>query len=299
MSGPFRQTDAVLTIAQDNQRRAIEVTAANEIAGDVVGYPLEELKGKAFSDLVPPKIGEMIDDYVEFETGANDVGEVLRKVRDFQLKNSEGKALPFRLKIIRHHSMEHDEFLLIMQDETKKRETDSFLEMLRQNREGHEALVPETGLSDRVTYIKTLEFVSLHLDTFSQGVCMAVVELDAYDKVLAKYGVKACHKLVQNVAALCQQNLRDNDVVAQLGKRRLGLILLGAGQEPGKIVLNRLRWLISSLNTHTEQGVNIQTTVTIVFRELQGGAKVEERLQACEKHLDDKPASSINLVAKQ
>ncbi len=297
MSGPFRKTDAVLTIAQDNAEQSIRVTAANEVASELIGVPLDELSGKSFKDILPDSIVGAIDDYVEFETGANDVSEVLRRVRDFQLKSAEGKSIPFRLKIVRHNSMEYDEFLLIMQDENKQRETDKFFAMLKENREGHAALVPETGLPDRSSFIKSMELVLPHRDTFGR-VCMAVIELDEYEKILSKFGQDVFYKVLQGAANVCQQNLRDHDVVTQIGERRLGLLLLGAGAEPGKMVLNRLRWLIGGHETTVKQGVEAQSSATIVFRELPESGDSEELLKACEKVMDDKPESSVNTVVQ-
>lgn len=298
MPGPFRQTDSVLTISQDNVRKAIEVTAANEMAGKTIGYSIEELKGKPFRELLPSKIAEALDDYVEFEAGANDVGEVLKKVRDFQMITRGGQPLPFRLKIVRHHSQEHDEFMLIMQDESKMQETSALMAMLREHFKGHAAVNPDTNLADRATLHKCLEMVTYHLDNLRLGACLAIVQLDDFESILGKYGIAACHKVIQNVAGLCQQNLRGNDIVTQIDRNRLGVILVGTGKDPAKIVLNRLRWLIASMQSRLVQGVDVQTTATIVLSAVNKNLKPEEQVAAVEKILAEKPASSINLVVE-
>lgn len=300
MAGLFRQTDAVLTIAQDNAHRTVLVTGANEVAGEVIGYPLDELKGKDFHDLVSPKIGEMIDDYVEYEDGANDVGSVLRKIRDFQLKNREGVITPYRLKIVRHHALEHsDEFLLIMQDAAKQKETTAFLQMLQENVKGHEAIRPETGLPDSASMLKALELVSYHLENVPAGATFALFQIDNYNELLSKYGVQACYRVVQSVAALCQQNLRTNDVIAQPDKNRIGLVLLGASGEPAKIVLNRLRWLVSSMHTRLDQGIDAQCTVSIISHTIERDRPAEEIYHLCRDAMDAKPEDSTNLLVQQ
>lgn len=298
MPGPFRQTDAVLTIAQDNDRKVIEVTAANEVAGKLVGYASDELAGMAFRDLVPDKIAEMLDDYVEFEAGYNDVGDVLRKVRDFQLKNKNGKYLPFKVKIVRHHSQQHDEYLLILQDQEQQRVKDTIMSALRDTFAGHAALNADTGLPDRTSFEKGLDLVLLHRDTIANGACAAVFELDNYQQMLGKYGIKTCHRAMQEIAALCSQNLRENDVIAQFDQHRLALILVGAGREPAKMVLNRLRWLIAGLPIRSPQGLDVNTTVTVLFRELQSGVKASEILAQFEKAFESKPQDSTNMVVE-
>lgn len=298
MPGPFRQTDAVLTIAQDNERRAIEVTAANEVAGKLVEYAPEELMGMEFSRLLPLKIAEMLDDYVEYEPGYNDVGDVLRKVRDFQLKSKGGKHMPLKLKIVRHHSQKHDEFMLILHDEEGQRNTDVALAALRENFEGHAAPDEATGLPDRASFEKGVELVLLHRENIKGGVCVAVLELDDYESLLGKYGISTCTKALQDIAALCRQNLRGNDVVAQYGENRLALILVGATREPAKIVLNRLRWLIAGLNIRNAQGVDVSSTVTVLFREIDEQTTREDLLARFDRIFDEKPESSTNVVVE-
>lgn len=296
MSSPFRKTDAVLTVAQDNVKRTIEVTAANDIASNLTGYSIEELRGHNFRELVPEKISEMLDDYVEFEPGANDVGDVLRKVRDFQLVSREGNVIHLRLKILRHPSQILDEYLLILQDEAGQKETDSFLTMLRENLNGHTSLNADTGLPDRSSIAKSLEMIPLHLERINNGVCFAVLELDQYDAILNKYGISSCHKTMQAMASICQQNLRGNDMVMQFDSNRLGLILIGANDQSAKMVLNRLRWLIAGHANSLPHGQEMQTSVTVVLKAIDAHSKPEELFSLFEKKLKEKPYDSSNLV---
>lgn len=294
--GPFRQSDAVLTIAQDNKRRAIEVTAANDAAGAITGYPLEELRGKAFNEIVTPKVAEAITDYVEFYAGANDVGDVLRKIRDFQIQNRDGKAISFKLRIVRHNSVEHDEYLLIMHNEEAQRETDAFLTELLARIDTPNGKHPDSGLPDRASFLSGVELATQEQAKIAKGVSFAMVELDSYEQILAKHGIQACHQVLQDVAKLCVQNLRGNDVVAHVGHNRLGLLLIGAAKEPAQMVLNRLRWLIAGQSTSIE-GVKAQTTATILFHELAPEDEAAKLLVHAEDTLKDKPSDSVNLVA--
>lgn len=298
MPGPFRQTDAVLTIAQDNAKHSIEVSAANEVAGELIGIPPEQLRGMPFKDIVPQKIAEMLDDYVEYIPGANDVGDVLRKVRDFHIRARNGKEMPMRLKIVRHHSQSLDEYLLIMNDEERERESNAALAALHEAFQGHASLDADTGLPDRDTLLKGLELVELHRESIRNGVCVAVMELDKYETILGKYGIQACHRAVHAIAQHCQQNLRGNDVIAQVGDRRLALLLIGASREPAKIVLNRLRWLVAGMQIRTDNGLDVTSTVTVAFNELGEDVKAVEMFERLETALNDKPKDSTNLVVE-
>lgn len=295
--GPFRQSDAVLTVAQDNTRHAIEVTAANDAAGNVIGYPKEELKGKALQEIVSEKVAEAIEDYVEFQAGANDVGDVLKKIRDFQLKHRDGKPLPFKLKIVRHNSQQHDEFLLILHNEEALRQNDAFLAALRANFEGHTAQNPETGLPDRASFLKGVELARLHLEQLEKGVSVAVVQFDGFESILSKHGIQACNQWLKAIANLISQNLRGSDVVAHVERNRLALLLVGAAKDPAQMVLNRLRWLIAGHAVSLEQGTNVQSSVTIFFHELTTADDAGKLFEQFERTFAEKPAESTNLVA--
>lgn len=294
--GPFRQTDAVLTVAQDNTRQAIEVTAANDAAGAITGYAVEELRGKPFKDIVTAKVAEALADYVEFNAGANDVGDVLRKIRDFQLQNRDGKAISFKLRIVRHNSLEHDEFMLIMHNEEAERETDAFLTALRAKFEGEDTKNPDTGLPNRASFLQGLDLAAAEAEKIAKGVSFAMIEVDNYEHILAKHGIQACHHVLQDVAKLCVQNLRGNDIVAHVDGNKLALLLIGASKEPAQMVLNRLRWLIAGQHSEV-QGAKVQTTVTILFHELVAGDEPQKLIDHAEVTLKDKPADSVNLVA--
>lgn len=296
MSGPFRSSDAVLTIAQDNTRQAIEITAANEVAGKIIGYAMEELRGKPFRELLPEKIAEMLDDYVEYEPGANDVGEVLRRVRDFQILDHGGNLLSFRLKVLHHPSQDMDEFLLVLQRSGEQRQEAAFIQALREIFDGHAALSPESNLPERQSLLKGVELVSANIERIPQGASLAVIELDQFDVILVKYGIHACHKLVQGIAGVCRQNLRDNDVIAQVARNRLAIILLDASKEPAKMVLNRLRWLIGAQQVLITPEMSVQTTASIAFVDIPALQKAENLLERCEQSLDNKPETVSNQI---
>lgn len=228
MSGPFRKTDAVLTIAQDNARRAIEITAANEAACRLLGYDGEELMGKNFAEMLPERIAEMIEDYVEFEDAANDVGDVLRKVRDFELQTQAGKTKPVDLKVLRHTSVEHAEYLLVFYGSAQKEKADAVMKAARKLLEGKRAIDDATGLAKRDNFEQSVNVLLPQLEDVTNGACLAVCELDGYQKILAKHGIAMAHKAMREAGALCKLNLRGNDLVAQFDERRLAIVLTGA-----------------------------------------------------------------------
>jgi GGDEF domain-containing protein len=295
MSGPFRKTDAVLTITQNNARRSIEVTAANEAACKLVGHEAEALVGMEFSQLLPARIATMLSDYVEFGAEDTDVGDVLRKVSDFAIQPQGGKPKAVQVKVLRHTSLEHAEYLLIFHNEEQKQKTDAVMKSVRKTLEGKKAIHAETGLPHRESFGKAVETLLPKLDVITNGVCVAVCELDDYDAILAKHGIGLCHKLMHEAGGLCKLNLRGNDVVALFDERRLALMLVGAGREPAKIVLNRLRWLIGGMHVH-ERDVKLHSNATVWLHELTANTQVEDMLEHFERAIAAKTEAQANSV---
>lgn len=295
MSGPFRKTDAVLTIAQDNARRAIEITAANEAACRLLGYDGEELMGKNFAEMLPERIAEMIEDYVEFEDAANDVGDVLRKVRDFELQTQAGKTKPVDLKVLRHTSVEHAEYLLVFYGSAQKEKADAVMKAARKLLEGKRAIDDATGLAKRDNFEQSVNVLLPQLEDVTNGACLAVCELDGYQKILAKHGIAMAHKAMREAGALCKLNLRGNDLVAQFDERRLAIVLTGATGDPAKMVLNRLRWLIASHKTR-DDNVVVSSNATVWFRELTKETQGKDLFAAFEAAIEAKTDEQANTV---
>ncbi len=295
MTGPFRQTDAVLTIVQDNAEKVIRITAANDAAANVTGFAVQDLVNKPFADIVPKRIAETLAEYVEFEEGANDVGEMLRKLRDFQILDKKDMAQPFRLRVM-HHTAQSSEnaFLLILQEEAEENRRATLTQMVQEASKAAER-DPDTGLPGRSMVLKGLEHISVHAEDLPGTACFGVLEVDGYDALLAKYGIQACHKMMRNMATWCQQDLRDNDMVGQLDQKHLGVILPSVDETQAKMVLNRLRWLVSSQTTRVEAG-ELQSSATIVFMPLHHGETAEKVVSRLEKTLAEKPEDAVNLV---
>lgn len=294
MPGPFRSTDAVLTITQNNNEKSISISAVNENAAKLLGVDGKVLVGTALENVVSPKVKEALHDYVEFEAGANDVGQVLRRIRDFRVKNAQGKEIPLKLKVERHNSSEFDEFMLIMHDEIANREFTAAVAAMHRVFWDEGTKYPDTELTDRATLERGLQVVDAQREKIPNGVSLAVVELDGAEELIASRGIGECHEVLKAVAHAIQQNLRGNDVIAQYDDRRLVVVLIGAGAEASKIVLNRLRWLIGGVSLR-EGGKKGAHTVSVAYNEI-GAASAVDLLPQLIEVLASKPKDTRNVV---
>ena len=86
-----RSNDAVITICQNNAAKSIEITGLNKAGEELLGYRTSDLKGKPLFFILPPRIANMLKEYVEYESDANDVGQVLAKVQSFSTVSQDGR----------------------------------------------------------------------------------------------------------------------------------------------------------------------------------------------------------------
>src|SRR5690242_5310698 len=100
----YRSNDAVITICQNNAAKSIEITEINKPAEDLLGYTNTELLKKPLHHILPPRIGTLLEEYVEFKGDASDVGEVLAKVQSFSIVGRDDKETGYRLKVVRAES---------------------------------------------------------------------------------------------------------------------------------------------------------------------------------------------------
>lgn len=299
MSLGYRSNDAVVTICQNNQAKSIEISHVNKAAEELLGYSHSDLAGKPFDSILPPRIGEMLAEYVEFENGANDVGEVLSKVQSFSVVSQDGKETGFRLKVARAESAgEKHRFELVLQDKSGLRKTESLRQAVCESFKGHESLDQNTGLPDRISMAKDIELVTPHNNKGDLRSCFAIMQIDHADELFAQYGRDAFADITRHIATVCRQNLRPDDVVGFIGRRRIGVLLLDTAAESTRIVFNRLRWQIAASPLTLSDKTSVGLSVSVSFSRVGGQKMHKDIIDDCEGALDEMGAAAVNALVE-
>lgn len=295
----YRSNDAVVTICQNNAVKSIEISHVNKAAEELLGYSHSQLAGNALASIVPPRIAEMLSEYVEFESGGNDVGEVLAKVQSFSVVGQDGKESGYRLKVVRTDSAgDKHRFELVLQDKTGLRKNESLRKAIYESFKGHEVIDPTTGLPDAYSLGRDIELLSPHNNKGDLRSCFAIMQIDHADELFAQYGREAFTDITRHIALVCRQNLRPDDVIGFAGRRRIGVLLLDAAAESTRIVFNRLRWQIAASPFILPDRTSIGLSVSISFCRV-GGEKVHKDLiEDCEKALDEMGAAAVNALVE-
>lgn len=261
-----RKGDGTLTIVQDNANRQLTIDAMNDSASELLGYSLEELKGRKLEVVLAPRTALVIDEDLEYADDAPDMGEVLARQRQLRLRTRSGEEVEVPTTI--HRMMAEDKnprFQLIIPNEREGRARQQLKDFLRTSLEGHTQIDLATGLPNRATAEAYLRSVSHYMAESETDAAFAVLRLDRFEKSIARYGAAPTNQLIQHVGNCCNSTFRSDDMICSLGGPYLGLLLVDISRESARLVLNRLRW---NIRTHTIDfggKADFSTTVSIAF----------------------------------
>ncbi len=295
----YRSNDAVVTIYQNNIAKTIKISDINKQAEELIGYSAGELVGKSLEKILPGRIAALLKEYVEFEPDANDVGNVLSKVQSFSIVGKDSKEKVYRMKLVRAQSSnETMYFALVLHDTVGQRKNEALRKIIQENLKGHEALEGMTGLPDRGTLIKDIEVVARYCNSSDVLSCFAILQIDQYDELLAKYGNHQATGLLKHIAIIARQSLRPDDVVGHVNHRRIGVLLIDTLPESGRMVFNRLRWQIAANPYSMPDKTPVGISVSIGFCRI--GAKIPDKdvFDICEKSLDGLRSEAVNAMVE-
>lgn len=295
----YRSDDAVLTICQNNSTKSIEIHDINENAESLLGLRAGDLKDKPLTTILPSRIAEMLEDYVEYELDGNDVGSVLTKVQSFAVLGKDKKETGYRLKVVRAESTDQTiHFKLVLQDQLGLRKNEALRQAIQENFKGHEVLDPDMLLPDKKSLEKDIELMGYYNSKSDLRTCFAVLQLDHYDALLSQYGDNLCLSLLRHVATICRQNLRPDDVVGCVSRRRIGVLLLDTTPESARMVFNRLRWQIAANPYDLPNKTTLGLSVSIGFARISGVVKDRNLVDECCKALDAQGESTANALVE-
>ncbi len=289
----YRAADAVITVCQDNDQRVVHIQGMNTIAEEALGYSFAALQGLPFTTLLPERIRQLLEEYVEFENDGNDVGAVLSKVQRFCVLHRDGKEIAYRLKVLRGEPVGgRDCFHLVLQSQADSRRNEAFRAVMRENFKGHEVLEPRTQLPDRPSIVKDIEFMRHYVNKHMLTASIAIVTFDQYTPIYEQHDNEAASAALLHIATVARQNLRGDDVAGCIGERTLALLLMDTTPDSARMVLNRLRWLIAA-TPHNIKSEAIPMTASIAFSMLTPDTE-RDILSRLEEQLDTQTGNSLS-----
>lgn len=297
MTFGYRSDDIVITICQNNAAKSIEIIELSKAAEDALAYSSASLVHQPIRKILPPRIAEMLSEYVEYEPDANDVGQVLSRVQSFSIVGANGKEVGYRMKVVRAESNDSNmTFKLVLQDKAGLRQNEAVREALQENFKGHEVLDSEMGLPNKHSLTKDVELMGFYSNKSGLRSCFAILQLDHYDSVFSQYGRDACLEIMKHVSVVSRQNLRPDDVLGMINHKRIGVLIIDTGQEAARIVLNRLRWQVAANPFILPDKTSIGLSVSISFSMISSGPADKNLIDECESALINMGDESVNAL---
>ena len=145
-----------------------------------------------------------------------------------------------------------------------------------------------TGLTDSLTAINNRRF-------FDQRICEEVdrsrrhekplsclfVDIDYFKKINDNYGHQSGDKVLRNVAALLNEQMRRSDILARYGGEEFAILLCNTATEAAEEIAERLRLTIDAIpqkGIHNEEiAVSVSIGVTTVYSKKDTEIDIEEQ----------------------
>ncbi len=292
----YRKNDGMILVCQNNDDQSVVIYDANDVAQNLLGIAENDIKGKALVEVVPRRIRDAMEDFIEYENdSSNDVYAVMQKIRDFRFLNREGEEVPVSLKVARTQSKDRNQwFQLIIKDEIYQREVDSFKQVLKDNFKGHEVIDKESGLPDRTSIMKDIEIAHYYATSKGLEACYVHFRLDNFDEIKRHHGQQQAVEVLKHVATNLRRNLRSDDTIGRINDEGVGVILMNITIDAARVVLNRLRWNITSDEIKLANGTMKAPSISIAFGNV-GGELGESLPLRCENELEKSKVPNCSL----
>lgn len=269
-SKPAAFDDLFMVICQNNQKKTVKVQEVSPALARLLGRVPAEMEGVPLADFLGDKTARSLNEYLEFEDHGDDVHDILGRVRDFKLKHFNGQEIVLAQKFHRETAREgHQWFRLVLKDERRQIQEASFSNVLKENLAGMGTFDEVTGLADAQTGARYLEQIYHYVRSEHLTACFALIRLDRYENSLKYYGKSGVNTLIEHVARNCKATFREEDLVYRHADDMIGLVLMDAVADTSRIVLNRLRWAISSHRLAFGGKSDFSVTVSICFAPLE------------------------------
>lgn len=298
---PKRKNDAVLRLCQNNLRKSIEITEANEAVQELLGYSAGEMRGHDLREFLPQQINAILNEDISFQNGGADLSEVLRKARNFGMRNHKGEVVPLAGKVYCSESADTQQprFELLIREKEESR-TLSSSDLLASNLKGYEVMDEASGLPNADSFQKDLEMVQYQVSHNGIYASLAVMVVDNYDQIVNEHGQEAADAIIREFGLRCKKDLRLEDNVARLSQTQLGLLLLDADYHAAGAVLNRLRWKIGSQPVQVG-ALSLHPTVSIGYGPITPTMQKDAMFHQCNAALasaSQQGGNHIQMVAR-
>ncbi|MFM9890840.1 MAG: diguanylate cyclase domain-containing protein [Rickettsiales bacterium] len=261
-----RAGEGVMLIVQHNADKALIIERVNETAANILGYEVDEMKGKRIEAFLGSRTAEFLTDEVEYADDAPDFADVLARHRVMRLRHRSGEESAVECTVSRVMSEGMNaRFQLVIPNEREVRANQKIRDFITLNLAGRMVVEPKTSLPNHHTAEEFLPLLKNFLAESEIEAAFAILRIDRFDKSVARYGRDACVGLLQHAAECCRTTFRSEDLIFALSDRTIGLVLFDISRESARLVLGRLRWSIRNHRLRFGDKSDFTSSVTVLF----------------------------------
>lgn len=287
-----RRNDAVIAVCQKNDEAQVEIEDINNGAEFLTGYPKAELQGKPFSVLLPKNLKEIVESYVEYEQGGNDLATVLKRAREFSILDKSGHDIPIHLKVFYvPGSDKNPRFELLMRDMTLQEKIDAIKVKLIEEQHSN-------AVTDIDTDLPNAEFLRSYVNTVhdfieSQRVeaVLVTMHIEIFYDSIVNYGKLAGDQLVKTLGGRAKSSARAEDAITYLGDGVLGLLLFDCDAPNAPYAINRIKNKMLASPIEVKPGIKVPARLNVVYHQIALEDRFDNMLKQCyaaaEKSLQD------------
>lgn len=243
--------DAVLVF--DHSMR---VVFANHAAESVFGYTQKQIVGLPLNAFIPDRFhmqhGVFVEEFSHSDTRVKHMGERTRKIIARRGDDSEFYA---GITIMRPPVSGKPCYVAIVRDQ--KMSTDSDRELLR-----IAATDPLTGVMNKEEFASVAEKEALRSKRYSRPFSVAIIHIDALEKINEEHGYNVGDRALQWVAKICSNTLRNVDILARWSGPTFAVLFPETPLDGAEVITRRLVKLVAD-GSFKHQEMDIKSTISI------------------------------------
>ena len=283
-----RKIDAIISIRQDNNARTVTITGMNTAAEHLTGYRTAELSGQKFSNILAPRVNEIIDGYLEYGS-SEDFASVARRIPNFQIVSKGKKIVPTSMKVFNVVSTKDNvqEYELLMRDLTLINKLAELKELILNSSNTIKERDPDTGLPSINSVVYAIETSYDFLNQHSSiEVCFALLEVTNLDYYSEHYGEYVGYDLVGTLGSIVKKCLRTEDMIGYMGNGVIGMVLVDCNLDNAKTAVQRTKAKLKTAKINMQNGREAALTIGISYTQIRKDRPMTSMLQRCEAGLN-------------
>lgn len=232
-----RKDDAVISVCQDNKKKALSILGLNQAARDLLKYEKGSLLNKPLINVLSAKAADNVRDYLEYTEDGQDLLDILPKVIGFSLVDARGEDIRTRVKVFRTMQFTNNKinYELLIRDISLLHKLGTFRDeyLMGKKYKNHDLF----DIPDSESSILELCVISNFALRYQVNVAMGVIGFDShFDKI---------NDALKTVIEHFYKNCRSDDFLGYIDKNKVLFILFNCDAKNTPKVVNRVHSAIN------------------------------------------------------